>query len=74
MEYSMDATPIPLLVQLANQYSSCIYFEMENAKVNAKSIMGMMNLMLSTGNEVTLNVEGDDESEAIEALERFLTE
>jgi catabolite repression HPr-like protein len=74
MENSMEATPIAHLVQLANQYSSQIYFEVENVKVNAKSIMGMMSLVLSTGNEVTLNVEGEDETEAVEALERFLTE
>ena len=47
MSNSMEATPIAHLVQLANRFSSSIYFEMDEKKVNAKSIMGMMSLVLS---------------------------
>ncbi len=72
MSDSMEATPIAHLVQLANQFSSQIYFEMDNKHVNAKSIMGMMSLVLSTGMEVTINAEGEDEAEAIAQLEGFL--
>ncbi len=72
MPNSMEATPIAHLVQLANQFTSQIYFEMESKKVNAKSIMGMMSLVLSTGMEVTINAEGEDESDAIAKLEDFL--
>ena len=38
----LEARPIALLVQVASQYSSNIYLESEEKKVNAKSIMGMM--------------------------------
>ncbi len=74
MPKTMEATPIAHLVQLANQFSSSIYFEMEgNKKVNAKSIMGMMSLVLTTGSEVTIIAEGEDEAEAVNELESFLT-
>lgn len=73
MSDSTEATPIAHLVQLANQFKSQIYFEMDDKKVNAKSIMGMMSLVLSAGSHVTVVAEGQDEDEAVDALEKFLT-
>lgn len=74
MSNSMEATPIAHLVQLANQFASQIYFEMDTKKVNAKSIMGMMSLVLASGMVVTIDATGEDETEAAAALEKFLTE
>jgi catabolite repression HPr-like protein len=73
MDSAMEATPIAHLVQLANQFESRVYFEMDTKRVNAKSIMGMMSLVLSTGSTVTIDAEGDDEAKAITAMEKFLT-
>ena len=73
MSDSTEATPIAHLVQLANQFKSQVYFEMDDKKVNAKSIMGMMSLVLSAGSHVTVVAEGQDEDEAVGALEKFLT-
>ena len=74
MSQSMEATPIAHSVQLANQFASQIYFEMDTKKVNAKSIMGMMSLVLASGMLVTIDANGEDEIEAAAALEKFLTE
>ncbi|MCR5396607.1 MAG: HPr family phosphocarrier protein [Lachnospiraceae bacterium] len=73
MSNTMEATPIAHLVQLANQFESRVYFEMDTKRVNAKSIMGMMSLVLSTGTTVTIDAEGSDEDKAIDAMEDFLT-
>lgn len=73
MHDSMEATPIAHLVQLANQFQSQVYIEMDTKKVNAKSIMGMMSLVLTKGSEVTIDAVGDDEEKAVVALENFLT-
>ena len=73
MKEQMEATPIAHLVQLANQFGSSIYFEMDEKHVNAKSIMGMMSLMLTSGATVTVIAEGEDEENAINALSAFLT-
>ncbi|WP_028235625.1 HPr family phosphocarrier protein [Pseudobutyrivibrio sp. MD2005] len=73
MSNSMEATPIAHLVQLANQFGSSIYFEMDEKKVNAKSIMGMMSLVLSSGSKVTIDAIGDDEEKAVAELSDFLT-
>lgn len=73
MTDSMESTPIAYLVQLANQFSSRIYFEMDTKKVNAKSIMGMMSLVLTSGDVVTIDAEGADDTKAVEEIEKFLT-
>ena len=73
MTDSMESTPIAHLVQLANQFSSSIYFEMDTKKVNAKSIMGMMSLVLTAGDVVTIDAEGEDDAKAVEEIEKFLT-
>ena len=73
MSNSMEATPIAHLVQLANQFSSSIYFEMDEKKVNAKSIMGMMSLVLSSGSTVIIDADGDDEDKAVEEIALFLS-
>ena len=62
------------LVGLANQYTSHIVLSMENRKVNAKSIMGVMGLGLDVDKEITICAQGEDETQAIAALEAFLTE
>ena len=73
MTDSMEFTPIAHLVQLANQFSSSIYFEMDTKKVNAKSIMGMMSLVLTAGDVVTIDAEGEDDAKAVDEIEKFLT-
>ena len=68
----LEARPIALLVQEANQYSSTVYIEVENKKINAKSIMGMMSLQLGNGEELTVVADGDDETMATEKMKELL--
>ena len=69
----LEARPVALLVQVASQYGSEIYVESADKKVNAKSIMGMMTLGLSAGESVVVSAEGEDEAEAIENIEKYLS-
>ena len=69
----LEARPIALLVQVASQYTSNIYLESAERKVNAKSIMGMMSLVLTAGDSVTICADGEDQEKAIAKLEEFLT-
>ena len=46
LEDGLDARPVALLVQEASKYESNIYFEVDDKRINAKSIMGMMSLGL----------------------------
>ncbi|MCH5267625.1 MAG: HPr family phosphocarrier protein [Lachnospiraceae bacterium] len=69
----LEARPVAVLVQVASQYTSKIYVECENKKVNAKSIMGMMTLGLSAGEEVIVSADGEDETNAMEEIEKYLS-
>ena len=69
----LEARPVAVLVQVASQYESKIYVEIDNKKVNAKSFMGMMTLGLSTGESVVVSAEGTDEEAAIENIEKYLS-
>ena len=62
-----------MLVQIASQYDSLIYVESENARVNAKSIMGMMTLGLDVGETVVVSADGSDEEKAIAEIEQYLS-
>ena len=69
----LDPSTIALFIQIASQYDSNIYVECGTKRVNAKSIMGMMTLGLSAGESVVVSAEGEDEAEAIENIEKYLS-
>ena len=73
-EEDFDGRPIALLVQEASQYASTIYIQVGEKHINAKSIMGMMSLGIAAGEEVTVIANGADEQEAIEEIEKFLSD
>ena len=73
LQSGLEARPVALLVQVASQHECSIYVEADNKKVNAKSIMGMMSLGLNSGEEVTVMVDGADEKEALENIEKYLS-
>lgn len=73
IQSGLEARPVAVLVQVASQYSSKIYVECEERKVNAKSIMGMMTLGLAAGEEVTVSADGEDEKVAMEEIEKYLS-
>lgn len=68
----LEARPAAMLVQVASQYNSAIYLESEAKRVNAKSIMGMMTLCLTTGKAIMVEAKGDDEEQAVTEIEKYL--
>ena len=69
----LEARPVAMLVQVASQFESRIQVESGQKVVNAKSIMGMMTLGLDSGESVTVCADGSDEEEAINSIEKYLT-
>lgn len=69
----LEARPIALLVQVASQYECSIYVQSNEKRVNAKSIMGMMSMGISTGESVIVTADGPDEEAAIENIEKYLS-
>ena len=56
------------LTQAASQFQSAVWLTRNQRRVNAKSIMGVMMLAAAKGATVTIETDGEDESQAMEAL------
>ena len=59
-------------MQIANEFNSRVFIEIGTKKINAKSIMGMMSLQLSTGDSLVVAAEGNDEEKAVEKMKDLL--
>ena len=64
----LHARPSARLTQLASSFKSEVHMSRNGRRVNAKSIMGVMMLADAKGSTITLETDGDDEMEAIDAL------
>ena len=73
LQNGLEARPVAVLVQVASQYNSSIYVECDDRKVNAKSIMGMMTLGLTAGEEDVVSANGDDEQTAMDDIVKYLS-
>ncbi|MDQ0818503.1 MULTISPECIES: HPr family phosphocarrier protein [Bacillus] len=74
LKTGLQARPAALFVQEANRFGAEIFLEKDGKKVNAKSIMGLMSLAISSGVTVKLIADGADEQEAIDALTDFINQ
>lgn len=60
------------LVQTANRFRSEVLVEKEGIEVNGKSIMGILLLAAPKGSQISLQVTGEDEQAAMEALSHLI--
>ena len=54
--------------QLASSFKSEVMLSRNQRRVNAKSIMGVMMLAAAKGTTITIETNGEDEAEAMQAL------
>lgn len=59
------------LVQLARKFQSRIVVRLGSQVADARSIMGIMILAASLGTRLDIEASGDDEHEAIQAVEDY---
>jgi phosphocarrier protein len=67
----VHARPSALLVQTTKNFSSNIFLERNNDRINAKSIMGIITLGASFGTELKIIAEGEDEVAAVDAVAKL---
>ena len=60
------------LVHVASRYASEIILIKDQQRVNGKSIMGVMMLAASKGTEVEIEVTGEDEVAALDAIDHLI--
>jgi phosphocarrier protein HPr len=56
------------LTQLASSFKSEVMLSRNNRRVNAKSIMGVMMLAAAKGTTISIETDGPDETEAMQAI------
>jgi phosphocarrier protein HPr len=70
----LHARPSAQLTQTAARYRSDIHIARNGRRVNAKSIMGVMMLAAGQGSTVTVDAQGEDAEEALEAIGQLIEE
>ena len=56
------------LTKLAGSFASDVWMSRAGRRINAKSIMGVMMLAAGLGSEVEIEIDGQDEQAAMDAL------
>ena len=65
----IHARPASEIAKAASSFRSEIFFEKDNMKINAKSIMGVITLGATYKTKILCSCNGPDEEEAMEALQ-----
>ena len=68
----MHARPAAMFVKTAAGFSSTIMVRKDGSEVNGKSIMGLMTLEACKGTILTVSAEGDDSTEALNAIQQLI--
>ncbi len=67
-QVGLHARPATFFIQKANEFTSSIWVEKDERKVNAKSLLGVLSLGIAGGTNITIIADGADENEAVDAL------
>ena len=59
-------------VQKANEFRSNIWIEMEERQINAKSLLGVLSMGVTTGTMIKVIADGSDEEIAVKTLAQML--
>lgn len=70
----IHARPAGLLVKTVKPFASVCKITKGEKVCDLKKLMALMGMGVKGGDEVTVTAEGEDESTAIEALEKFFNE
>ena len=73
MTEGTEERPVAVLVQIASQYERQIRLVSDDKKINAKSILGMMSMGFTEGQEITVIADGKDEAAAVKEISEYLT-
>lgn len=73
-EQGLHARPATTLVSKANQFTASIVLRYEGETVDLKSIMGVLSLGIDRGALIEIEIEGEDEADAMEAITKHIKE
>ena len=59
-------------MQKANEFRPSIWIEADDRKINAKSLLGVLSMGITSGTEISIVAEGPDEEAAVKELSAML--
>ena len=62
------------LTQMASSFPCEVWLERNGRRVNAKSIMGVMMLAAAKGSTITIDTQGEQEDEALQAIQELVAD
>ena len=71
-QVGLHARPATFFIQKANEFKSSIWIEMEERRVNAKSLLGVLSLGIVGVTDIKIIADGVDEQNAVDALVRLV--
>lgn len=71
-ELGLHARPAAKVVRMAAQHKSDVFITYDGARINAKSIMGLMMLAVEKGGTILVEVDGDDEGLLMKKIEELV--
>jgi phosphocarrier protein len=69
----LHARPSAQITQIASRYSAEVWLSKNGRRVNAKSIMGVMMLAAGQGSVLSVESDGADEAQAVEAIGQLIS-
>lgn len=70
----LHARPAADLTKICQKFTCDILLAKKGTEINPKSILGILSLGAAKGDEVTVKVNGEDEENAMEELEKFFSQ
>lgn len=66
----LHVRPAGVLVKEIQPFESSVTLKFKDKEYNAKSVLGIMSACIKSGDEVTFEVDGPDENDALAAIEK----
>jgi phosphocarrier protein len=71
-EHGLHARPAGIMVETCSKFASEVNIIKGDLKVNGKSMLGVLMLAASKGDQLAVEVEGSDEKEALTAIQALV--
>ena len=71
-QIGLHARPATYFIQKANEFTSSVWIEKDDRRVNAKSLLGVLSLGIIGGTVIKIMADGLDEQEAVDNLVKLV--
>ena len=71
-QVGLHARPATFFIQKANEFKSSIWAEIEDRRVNAKRLLGVLSLGIMGGTTIRILAGGPDEETAVDELVKLV--